>query len=123
MTDERIKYYYTSGLSRKCSGNSYEWMDEREHARANSLIETLKKHNIQPKVHLDIGAGRGFFLEATKKNFGTEIYGTDLYEEYAKVDYAKNIDKPADLVSCIHTLEHCTDPVEDLKNFRKSCSK
>lgn len=92
---------------------------------ADPSIEEKKRillHCIRQGRILDVGCGRGFFLNSIKHNF--EVTGIEIDEESS--DYAFNehgieiiareitdldsIKKPFDVITFWHTLEHLPDP-------------
>ena len=81
---------------------------------------------------LDVGCGRGFWLNTVSEKTNLEVTGLDMYDEVklTKGNYVKgNIerlpfpDKSFDIVTCHHTIEHLINPkpaIEELKRVAKN---
>ena len=81
---------------------------------------------------LDVGCGRGNFLDAMSKR-GFEVFGTELSEESAQrarkrhpdrifVGDLKGVPVPAgsvDMITLWHVVEHLTDPMEYLREIER----
>jgi len=103
--------------------------------RARFILETVAKE--KPKRILDIGCGRGFYLNAvTAFSFIKEIYGIDIQKEY--VAQAKKITRdnrvnvqvasiyklpfPSDffdLIICSEVFEHLADEKKGLSEIKR----
>ena len=117
MSDERIDEYYSSGLYRETLGITTEYMDADEHRRAVDVVRWLKSNNVTADRHLDIGASRGYLLQA----FGAKTqHGYDNNPAYAEsMVQIQERDKleTYDLVTAVHVLEHVIDPLTDLADW------
>jgi hypothetical protein len=115
MTDERIEYYYSSGLYRDTLGISVEAMDADEQRRAVDVAQWL---SLYPKKHLDIGASRGYLLN----EIGAEVkHGFDSNPNYGQgiqVYSNKAHLQTYDLVTSVHCLEHVIDPLQELRWYK-----
>lgn len=118
MTDERISQYYSSGLYRDTLGLSQEYMDADEQRRALDVSAWLKSFDVTPNSHIDIGASRGYLLQAVGANVKNSI---DLNPSYAEI---KTDDKSAkyELVTAIHVLEHTTNPISEIAWYKSLSS-
>lgn len=101
-------------------------VDVIEKKRVNIVLKYKKKGRI-----LDIGCGRGIFLNQLKK-LGWEVYGTEICED--NVEFFKNKDgfhiskgdfvkaelpaKFFDVVTLWHVFEHIQNPVECLAKIK-----
>ena len=102
--------------------------------RAASLAPYLSMivRDFKPKTSLDMGASAGVLVKMLS-NAGLEAEGVELdeiYGAYAQSNYGleyKALDELAcgkyDLVTCIHTLEHLTDPLGTLRQLRQAASE
>ncbi|HLE07152.1 MAG TPA: class I SAM-dependent methyltransferase [archaeon] len=92
----------------------------------------VKKFKPDAKSILDLGASYGDFLLAFK-NLGLECFGAEIDNagiksceakeiKVVKVDLSKdkiNIDKKFDIITCLETIEHFTDPTNILDNVKR----
>lgn len=106
---------YLSSLTRK----SYQrLLDEFEKYRKTNTL-------------LDVGCGRGWFLEEAKKR-GWEVYGTEYSETAVNLCRAKGIQMVAgkldaltfltknfDVITSFEVIEHINNPNEELENINK----
>jgi hypothetical protein len=118
MNDDGLARYYSDGIYTRSIGIDESRLNENELARADSLMEFLERYNINPKSHMDIGASRGHFLQLTHALYKCKSYGTDLYGKYKNEPMHH-----ADLLTSIHVLEHCSNPREELKRYKRYCNK
>ena len=119
MKEEDITRYYESGLYRGSLGLSVEMVMKDEMARSESVTEFLLASGIKPETHLDIGASNGCLINELNEKLGTVGSGYDLYGKYGENYGAIKFD----LVTSLHTLEHCFDPIAELERYRKLCGK
>jgi ubiquinone/menaquinone biosynthesis C-methylase UbiE len=82
-----------------------------------SLKAILASIDPAAKTLLDVGCGKGFFLEQLKGR-GLSLYGTDIVDKaqdksfrytQASIEHLPFPDKSFDVVTCFHTLEHIVD--------------
>jgi len=118
MSEEDITRYYESGLYRGSLGLNIEMVMKDETKRAEEVTKFLVEAVIYPQTHLDIGASNGCLIDELHRALGTEGKGYDLYGAYRQDDPVK-----ADLVTSLHTLEHCFDPIKELQLYHDLCSK
>lgn len=103
--------------------------------RAEYIFTKIEEQ--KPKRILDIGCGRGFYVQAlTMYDFPKEIHGIDVKEEYLKVLRKKikdkrvtikqndiyNIKFPTNYFDCIimsEVLEHLSEEVKALKSLKR----
>jgi hypothetical protein len=111
MTDERIDYYYSSGLYRDTLGMSVEAMDADEQRRAADVANWL---DLYPKRHLDIGASRGYLLNQIDAEVKHGFDNNPNYGQGIQVYSNKAHLQTYDLVTSVHCLEHVTDPISEL---------
>jgi len=103
--------------------------------RAEIIFKIIEKY--KPKIILDAGCGRGFYLYGISLyKFATEIHGIDINEKYLKI--AKNINQDKrvkikkgtiyklpykknffDLVICSEVLEHLKDDKKAIKELHR----
>lgn len=115
MTDERIDYYYSSGLYRQTLGLSTEYMDADETRRAKEVASWL---NIHPDSHLDIGASRGDLLMLIDAKIKHGFDSNPSYSNTMQVFSNKEHLQTYDLVTSVHCLEHVTDPISELAWYK-----
>jgi len=124
--------YYESRESdvREYHGHSNDAVLAELFAINSQRIARLKK--IKPSGRLlDIGCGRGYFLKTARDN-GYEVHGIDISEKaiaYAQqgfnlsvkvgtIDQSVGMEKPFDVVTLWHVLEHFVDPYKSLQLSR-----
>lgn len=125
MSDERLDFYYSSGLYRTNLGVTTAEMDRGEILRSNYAFEWLLPRQVLPvSTHLDIGCSRGSFL---KRVGAREKYGYDLNHDYAveKITVIRNKPelKTYELVTSLHVLEHVVNPQAELRWYKSLSSK
>ena len=117
MNDESIKEFYSSGEYRKTLGMSQDRVEIDEGMRADSCMRFLVENKVDIKSHLDIGSSNGKFIQETYRHYGIDSEGYDL------LGGTPLPDKKYELVSSIHTLEHCPDPMKELHYYRTLSDK
>ena len=123
--DAWYEWFYSSGTYRQTLGISHERMDADEQARADELVKWLKsiRKFSKIKTHLDVGSSKGYFLLESSSAFNCEITAFDLSGQYACCSPTELKNIPFGLVSCIHVLEHVTDPIQELTTLSQMTSK
>jgi len=125
VDEEEVDKYYNEFYTPLTEGHwGVDGLKKREAERAARLIT---KNLLFPEVlrYLDIGCCYGGLLDAVSEKYGCVSEGCDIrdfadgYKVHKSLD---EIEETYDLVTCIHTLEHVTDPVGYLKAIRKVCS-
>lgn len=116
-----------------------EWIEKQRNARVSLWSKRLKdlekykrrKSGEKSLVLLDVGCGSGEFLEIAKEVY--EVYGTEISPfavEYVKKNlgievYMGNLAALGlppdryDIVTIWHTLEHMSEPLENLKEAKR----
>lgn len=122
MSDQELEKFYSGGSYRRMINMTDEQKDDDEMYRAKNDAKIIKdKLGEDIRSHLDIGCSRGFLLQEVdaKLKVGVEpdiqyikVSGVGVYPKMNKVPQ-----KPFDLVTAIHTLEHVSDPVKFLKDM------
>jgi 2-polyprenyl-3-methyl-5-hydroxy-6-metoxy-1,4-benzoquinol methylase len=99
----------------------------------SALVEklTILQKYIEQGIVLDVGCGRGFFLNSIKQSFGVAGIEIDIKSsEFASKNFGIDIianqiteinstDKSFDLITFWHTLEHLPDPQKALGKASK----
>jgi SAM-dependent methyltransferase len=107
LSDSDIQAMY---CSLECRAN-----DRGTDLNTESLNYILANLDTSTETILDVGCGRGFFLEQVSRIGRYKIAGCDLFEELAisggsyyraNVENLPFADKQFDIVTCNHTLEH-----------------
>lgn len=131
-TQWEVEKYYNEYYTPLVVGqHTQDKLKANELERALRVLRAVKDGYHKPlevKRHLDVGCGFGILMQETKKQFDCVSEGVDVrdlatengYKVYADLD---EIDGTYDLVTCVHTLEHVTDPLGFLKKIRTVCSK
>ncbi|MDD5530256.1 MAG: class I SAM-dependent methyltransferase [bacterium] len=125
-------YYYGKEKNRRFKG-IIEFFIYLTHLRLSKEISTLR--NNKGKI-LDVGCGKGWFLAGCRalnwETYGTEITNTtsDFATKELHLDVlSKDIsecnfpDSYFDVVTCLHSFEHLSQPVETLKEIRRIIKK
>ena len=94
----------------------------------NLLLDEFEKYRNTNKL-LDVGCGRGQFLEQAKKR-GWEVYGTEYSEKALEICQQKGItmqagqlkaalytEKDFDVITSFEVMEHINNPHKDLKEI------
>lgn len=128
FSDEELNRYYQEGHYRRLLRTVEEesCTDEGEKHRAEFDAKAIKSLIGKVASHLDVGCGRGYFLDA----IGADVrVGVESDQDYVKV---KNIKlykemseiskKTFDFVSALHVLEHVPYPLEFLKEMKQFLS-
>ncbi len=93
--------------------------------RSRAILKQIKKIYPSAKTLCDVGSGYGFFLDEAKNkyevtgiepskqlaHFADKNYHTSIYIGELK-EYIRAQNKQFDVVTCIHVIEHVTDPKE-----------
>ena len=89
-----------------------------------SIISFIKKKCTKKQKIVEIGCGKGYFLELLQRA-GYNVSGFDpAYDGHNKVIKKKyfemnDLDVPADLIIIRHTMEHLQDPFQFLKKIKE----
>ncbi len=127
MTDSELDKFYSDGYYRRTLNLTDEELDKDEEHRAKIDAEIIEKHIGKVKSHLDIGCGRGYFLDevGVKIKVGVEPDAERLrnksIKRYSKIGEVPQ--KAFGLVTVIHVLEHIPNPLGFLKKIVKLTSK
>lgn len=102
--------------------------------RYHTLLDNFEKYRKTNKI-LDIGAGKGYFLEVAKER-GWEVYGTEFSAECVASTREKGIelfqgnllnasfsDEQFDIVVCIEVIEHLITPKETTDEIHRILRK
>jgi 2-polyprenyl-3-methyl-5-hydroxy-6-metoxy-1,4-benzoquinol methylase len=108
---------------RKTYGRNEASQMAAEQNHAGNAVMLLKTNlpDIKPKRFLDIGCSNGKLLEKLLEVYGIGIYvGVDPSEREGKFPVYKSLDEVGhkhDLVTMLNTLEHMTNPMEELRKI------
>jgi hypothetical protein len=110
--DAKIKAYYSSGDYRA----RHHQPDEAAHQarRAKNIICYI---DTAPLDFVDIGCSAGILMQTVRDTFGSNVYGVDIDTVLAHGVYQDISDVPVapDCVAMIHSLEHMSHPLAELK--------
>lgn len=123
--EPRMETFYSSGAYRKSLNMAQDVMDKDEQARAERIFQFLQKQNIKPDRFLDVGCSRGYLLQAVYREDGAECVGVDANPSYSyypmfpvvTLDAVPSLGASFDLITCIHTLEHISNPEAVLRTL------
>lgn len=122
-TDEEIRHYYTKGVYRSELKMDEDSQSKDEAERALRIAATIRKHVGDGWKHLDVGAGRGYLLREVNSKFPIAVEPDDTRLEYVKpfrYDSLEEVNEGHfDLITCIHALEHMTDPMNALSEMKQ----
>lgn len=128
-TEAELNEYYSS--------YAYEGEQYLSPLTVNSYNATLNEFEKYKKTNnlLDVGCGRGFFLEEAKKR-GWNVYGTEYSDAAIKLLNSKGITtfqgkiadfnipvNEFDIITSFEVIEHINSPNEDLKAINKLLRK
>lgn len=108
--------YYKSGSYRK----SHQQADEQafQTRRAHNVVQWVRQG---VKSHLDIGCSTGALMRAVEIERGAKSYGVDLDPVLTGAGVYQSIDDIPDVqfdcVTMIHSLEHMTRPLDELRRI------
>lgn len=128
LSDQELDIYYGSGYYRKTINPPPEGMDKGEEIRAEVDLDIVKKYTSNNfDSHLDIGCGRGYFLNKVNAKLQVGTESDPKYVKYKNIDVYTDIQKIThksfDLVSALHVLEHVPYPLKFLKAIVKYMNK
>jgi 2-polyprenyl-3-methyl-5-hydroxy-6-metoxy-1,4-benzoquinol methylase len=133
-TDEGIEKFYYYWY--KFQGPS-SYTEKNYHERNRQIIQYLNKLNSNINNVLDIGCGKGHFLESCRKVLGDniELYGIELDSNASQIAKQRGfkifnkdimeleINKKYDLIVMNSVLEHLREPFKVLQQVRKHLKK
>ena len=115
LTEDALKEYHQKGWYQL----GYPRNEIGEQRRADRLTLLLQRFKLHPKRCLDYGAAHGFLLKNLKNSFSADIVGLEYDPRFSVIDdmfiNKEQIEGTFDLITCIHTLEHFRDPIEEMK--------
>jgi ubiquinone/menaquinone biosynthesis C-methylase UbiE len=124
MTDEEFANCYT-GLDCR----AIDRPTDLNKSCINLMLENIDKES---KTLLDVGCGRGYWLQLLKEKTALELTGCDVFEksELSGIDYKKGIienlpfpDNSFDIVTCHHTIEHIRDIRQAINELKRVAKK
>ncbi len=101
--------------------------------RSGTILRTIRGLAPQAKTICDVGSGYGYFLDEAQ-HVGYKVQGIEPSQQLANhatnhfkmaihtgklKDYSEKIHKRFDVVTCIHVIEHITDPYEFIAQLWK----
>ena len=111
LDDESVADLYSSGDYRRMLNLSPEAIDADEQKRAERIFPLIEGKG----SHLDIGCSRGYLLRMSSmlghKTLGVEP-NSDYVQEVPSVATIEQVSGKWDTITCLHVLEHVTDPLE-----------
>lgn len=120
--EELSAYYKNYGVT--------SYLSEITIKRYHQLLDEFEKYRKTNRL-LDVGCGRGLFLDEAKKR-GWEVYGTELSEETTKICREKGINmyygslhencfdaESFDVITSLEVIEHINTPKNEIKSFKK----
>lgn len=136
MTVSELDKFYRSEYRRLYQGSEDPAKKDLsvQKARAEILENVLKSAGVEKiRRYADIGSSSGLLLEKIRDDYRCQVIGIEpgeAYREYAEnkglkiyesLESVRRAGEAAfDLISIIHVLEHISDPVEYLKQLRKT---
>jgi 2-polyprenyl-3-methyl-5-hydroxy-6-metoxy-1,4-benzoquinol methylase len=139
-----VPFPSAEALSRLYASGSYRTEDgTRFNVALESIVRyftagkagRIRKFHVSRGDLLDVGCGRGLFLDIMKKN-GWHVTGVEFSEEtasYASTVYGINVispqammavpDESYDVITIFHVLEHMQDPAAVLRTCRRLLKK
>lgn len=136
MTNSELQIFYRSEYRQVYQGSKAPAKKDLavQKARSEILANVLEAAGVEKiRRYADIGSSSGLLLEKIHEDFQCQVIGIEPGEAYR--DYSENKglkiydsldsvrragEAAFDLISMIHVLEHISDPVEYLKQLRKT---
>lgn len=96
------------------------------------IKKMLHKLNTESNTLLDVGCGRGYWLNLLKEKTSLQLTGCDVFEkaEFSGINYFKGTieklpfaDKAFDIVTCHHTIEHIRGISKAVKELKRVARK
>ena len=133
LTTHSLEAYYRDSYASMHQGA--EAVSEEElriqTARADNLVQLLRKSGLSPDDHLDLGCSTGKLMRAVTEAFGSESWGVEpskLYRDFCiqeGLNVESNLEslsekrkEPFALVTMAHVLEHLPEPITFLRDLR-----
>jgi SAM-dependent methyltransferase len=135
-SDEVLSRLYSSGSYRSNDGTRFNAFAEFLVRYFNTgKKRNLKKYHQNEGALLDVGCGRGLFLDIMKRD-GWRVTGVEFNEEtasYARIRYGLDVitihaltglpDESYDVITLYHVLEHMPDPAAVLRTCGRLLKK
>lgn len=128
-TKEELDTYYATYAY---SGDDY--ISEITIKRYNELLDSFEPFRQTNKL-LDIGCGRGYFLEVAKKR-GWQVYGTEYSQKAIEICINKGFSmnqgklnennyslEEFDIITSFEVIEHINNPLEEISIIKKLLRK
>jgi hypothetical protein len=124
---EGLEEYYASGEYRRethdhrntgveFDGEPADWNYQEEEERAKRWLEHI---DLPVIAHLDIGASTGKVLEVINAPIQVAVEPGPWHRYYTSWLSIEDVLLKCDLITCLHTLEHVTDPLKLLRRIRE----
>ena len=123
-------FVFNADFDRKVMGYDAQYQNEQAHSHyfqeyLRELIELFAEKRFHEMKIIEIGCGKGYFLEMLREN-GFDVIGFDpayegnsphIVKDYYSDQYSQ---LNADLIVLRHTLEHIDDPLKFLHNIARA---
>ena len=135
MDDATLYKYYEDGIYRKWLRASEDALDKDESNRTYSLLHHIERLHKERSISsvLDVGCSRGILLEHITKLIDCHTVGVEINLDWIRHtpdsayrtldDVLQYEESGFDLITSIHTLEHVSDPVQELKMYNRLLNK
>lgn len=127
LSDRELSDFYAKGYYRRTLNLTDKQKNADELFRAKTDAKIIQETLGEIGSHVDVGCSRGYLLTQVGANVevgieedmkGVTEKGIDVYQRIGEVPQ-----KPFDLVTAIHILEHVPDPLEYLRSMAKLLGK
>ena len=118
--------YYVADYRKYLKDGSLEVREEtlgKEAIHAETTMAFLKARGASPKRCLDVGSSAGLLLKEIERKYGCEVLGIEMNDNFREYSAKRGTPTVAnfseapgkyDLITCVHTLEHQTEPMKFL---------
>lgn len=118
MTKESMAEYYSSGTYRAYKNRQYD-IERKKRLTKEKTNYLGGFFGLGSKRYIDVGCGQGYLIQAMQDKFPeAEMVGYDVYQDpiatIKVITDKKDITRKFDLITCIHVLEHCHDPMKEI---------
>ena len=118
LPEEEIVSYYASGEYRKETDNGRDEPQESNFHEERERARGWQPYLAEAERHLDIGSSTGKVLETIGAPVQVGVEPSPWGREYGALESLDDVEGKFDLITCLHVIEHVTDPFSLLEQIR-----